>query len=95
MKIGLSLSFCVRDIINGIVGFDDVLYIICGTNYTNDKEFNEILDHYAEYYWSELPQLARFVANQLREQGKLIQPRLQGAHIPTLENGLWATISKD
>lgn len=89
MKIGLSLSYCVVDIINGLVDIDDVLFIVCGTKFSNDREFSEVMDQYAEFYWSHLPQLARYVATQLKIQGKLIQPRLEGCQVPPIVNGHW------
>ena len=33
MKIGLSYSRCVRDIVDGVVDIDDVLIIIARTNF--------------------------------------------------------------
>lgn len=94
MLIGLSLSFCVSDIINGLVNINDVAFIICGTRFRNPEEFEDILDCYARNYWSHLPQLGRFVATRLHDEGRLLQPRLEGCKTPHVVEGHWATVSK-
>ena len=44
MKIGLSYSRCVRDIVDGVVDIDDVLIIIARTNFDphDDKQWSGI-----------------------------------------------------
>ena len=44
MKIGLSYSRCVRDIVDGIVDIDDVLVLITRTDFDphNDEQWNSI-----------------------------------------------------
>ena len=44
MKIGLSYSRCVRDIVDGIVDIDDVLVVIARTDFDphNDEQWNSI-----------------------------------------------------
>ena len=44
MKIGLSYSRCVRDIVNGVVDIDDVLVIITRTDFdpNNDEQWSGI-----------------------------------------------------
>lgn len=95
MLIGLSLSFCIADIINGRVNRDDVLYIIAGTRIRNVDEFNRVLDTYADCYWSNLPQLARSIATDFYNQGLLLQPRIQGGMPPTIFDGAWAKVTRD
>jgi hypothetical protein len=48
MKIGLSYSRCVRDIIDGVVDIDDVLIIIARTNFDphNDDQWSGIWNGY-------------------------------------------------
>ena len=48
MKVGLSYSRCVRDIIDGVVDYDDVLVIISRTNFDphNDEEWQSIWEGY-------------------------------------------------
>jgi hypothetical protein len=92
MLIGLSLSFCVADIINGRVDIDDVSFIISGTHIRNAEELSDVLDTYTRYYWKDLPQLGRFVATRLYEEGKIIQPRLLGYGVPNTAEGWWAKV---
>jgi hypothetical protein len=92
MKIGLSYSRCVRDIVDGVVDIDDVLIIISRTDFDpNDNEqwqgiwqgyhqrggwSNPEWGHYAE----EDEDRFRSVSIELWETGKLHQPRKFGAH---------------
>jgi len=49
MKIGLSFSRCVRDIVDGVVDIDDVLVIIARTDFDphNDEQWGNIWEGYA------------------------------------------------
>lgn len=48
MKIGLSYSRCVRDIVDGVVDIDDVLVIITRTDFDphNDEQWSSIWNGY-------------------------------------------------
>jgi len=94
MKIGLSYSRCVRDIVDGVVDIDDVLIIIARTDFDprNDKEWASIWVGYHEPYGLSNPEWAayqsededrfRSVSIELWESGRLHQPRKFGAHVP-------------
>jgi hypothetical protein len=100
MKIGLSYSRCVRDIVDGVVDIDDVLIIISRTDFDpNDNEqwqgiwqgyhqrggwSNPEWGHYAE----EDEDRFRSVSIELWETGKLHQPRKFGAH-PSRRPEIW------
>ncbi len=49
MKIGLSYSRCVRDIVDGVVDIDDVLVIIARTDFDprDDEQWGNIWEGYA------------------------------------------------
>ena len=49
MKIGLSYSRCVRDIVDGVVDLDDVLVLITRTDFDphNDQQWKGIWEGYA------------------------------------------------
>jgi hypothetical protein len=96
MKVGLSLSRCVRDIVEARVLYEDVLCIIARTDFDphNDKHWNAIWDGY-RYGGMSNPEWAdaepnstdeeasatyRNVAIRLYDGGKLHQPRQFGAH---------------
>jgi len=100
MKIGLSYSRCVRDIVDGTVDINDVLVIISRTDFDpHDSEqwlgiwqgyhqrggwSNPEWGHYAE----EDEDRFRSVSIELWETGKLHQPRKFGAH-PSRRPEIW------
>ena len=90
MKIGLSLSRCLRDIVEGKVLFEDVLVVIARTDVDpdNDNHWKQIFEGYL-YGGLSNPEWAgmeneegnlRHVLRQLHKHGKLHQPRQFGAH---------------
>ncbi len=94
MKVGLSLSRCIRDIYEGKVDIDDVLVVIARTDF----------DPYDESHWQGIwqgylygglshPEWAglddheddvRNVCQVLYDRGKLHQPRQFNAHPPRM-----------
>lgn len=92
MKIGLSYSRCVRDIVDGTVDIDDVLIIITRTNFDphDDEQWRGIWIGYHDSmglsnpewrnYLPEDEDRFRSVSIELLESGKLHQPRQFGAH---------------
>jgi hypothetical protein len=92
MKIGLSYSRCVKDIVDGTVDINDVLVVITRTNFdpNNDEEWANIWEGYHGYspwsnpewinYADEDEDRFRSVSIELWETGKLHQPRKFGAH---------------
>jgi hypothetical protein len=88
MRVGLSFSRCVRDIVDGVVDIKDVLVIISRTDFdpNNDKQWAGIWEgyHWSNPEWASYPDEdeAKFreVSIKLWEQGKLHQPRKFGAH---------------
>jgi len=92
MKIGLSFSRCVRDIVDGVVDIDDVLVVISRTDFdpNDDKQWDGIWEGYHKFSawsnpeWAHYPDDAedqfRSVSVELWERGKLHQPRKFGAN---------------
>ena len=92
MKIGLSYSRCIRDIVEGKVDINDVLVVIARTDFDphNDEQWSNIWRGYRmRSGWSN-PEWGNFedededrfrsVSIELWESGKLHQPRKFGAH---------------
>jgi hypothetical protein len=87
MKIGLSYSRCVRDIVDGVVDIDDVLIVIARTNFDPnvDAQWKSIWEGYhfdnPEWYTygDEDEDRFRSVSIELWESGKFHQPRQFGA----------------
>ena len=100
MKIGLSYSRCVKDIVDGIVDIDDVLIIISRTDFDPriDEQWQNIWKGYREpyglsnpewhYYSEEDEDRFRSISIELWETGKLHQPRQFGAH-PARRSEIW------
>lgn len=91
MKIGLSYSRCVRDIVDGVVDINDVLIVIARTDFdpNDDEQWAGIWAGYRIGFmshpeWSDYPDededRFRAVSIQLWSDGKLHQPRKFGAH---------------
>lgn len=89
MLIGLSLSFCVADIIKGLINRDEVRYIISGTRIRNNVDLADVLDNYARFYWQDNPELGREIAADFYNRGMLLQPRLFGGSPPSTAEGWW------
>jgi hypothetical protein len=102
MKVGLSFSRCVRDIVDGVVDIDDVLVIIARTKFDprNDKHWEEIWNGYHDGIWSR-PEWVKYtqdqeaefrrVALELWNTGKLHQPRIYG-HYVGRSPGVWLDV---
>ena len=100
MKIGLSLSRCMRDIVEARVDYDDVLVIIARTDFDphDDAHWEAIWDGYryggmSNPEWAgaeptlsedEASAVYRNVAKTLYDGGKLHQPRQFGSHPPRM-----------
>jgi hypothetical protein len=100
MKIGLSYSRCVRDIVDGVVDIDDVLIIIARTDFDphDDEEWQGIWEGYHGSHMMSNPEWAsypdededkfRSISIELWETGKFHQPRKFGAH-PRRRPEIW------
>ena len=90
MKIGLSLSRCMRDILEERVDINDVLVIVARTDVDphNDDHWRNIWDGYiyggmSNPEWAGLEDREREMHDllvELYESGKLHQPRQYGRH---------------
>jgi hypothetical protein len=100
MKIGLSYSRCVRDIVDGVVDIADVLIIISRTDFDphDNEQWQGIWQGYHQrggwsqpewgHYAEEDEDRFRSVSIELWETGKLHQPRKFGAH-PARRPEIW------
>jgi hypothetical protein len=100
MKIGLSYSRCVRDIVDGTVDINDVLVIIARTDFDphNDVQWKGIWSSYHDRMGWSHPEWANYppededkfrsVSIELWESGKMHQPRKFGAH-PSRRPEIW------
>ena len=94
MKVGLSLSRCVRDVVEARVLYEDILVIIARTDFDphNDEHWKNIWDGYnyggmSNAEWegnTEGEAVYRNVVTQLYDGGKIHQPRRFGNHVPRM-----------
>lgn len=96
MKVGLSLSRCLRDIWEGKIEENDVLVIIARTdvNPNRDEHWYQLWEGYrmrdglANPEWIDIPdeaeQSMRQLLINLYEDGKIHQPRQFKAHPPRM-----------
>lgn len=102
MKIGLSYSRCIKDIVDGTVDINDVLVIIARTDFDprDDNQWASIWQGYGggqnlggiwnNPEWAGYTDEAKFreVSIELWDEGKLHQPRKFGAH-PARRREFW------
>jgi len=104
MKIGLSYSRCVRDIVDGKVDIRDVMVLITRTDFDphDDEQWKSIWEGYgggqtfgspfSNPEWMDYPAedevKFREVSINLWDSGKLHQPRKFGAR-PTRRSEIW------
>ena len=111
MKVGTSLSRCVRDIYEGNVDIHDVIVIVARTDFDpeNDTQWGSIWEGYAgggmpggswsATEWFRIPaedeQKVRDICVQLKKQGKLHQPRQFGAYPSRLPHCWYDVVLSD
>jgi hypothetical protein len=100
MKIGLSYSRCVRDIVDGTVDINDVLVLITRTDFDphDDEQWNQIWQGYRQRSGWSNPEWANYseededrfrsISIELWETGRMHQPRKFGAH-PSRRPEIW------
>ncbi len=94
--IGLSVSFCIRDIVNGTVPLANVEKIIGSIAVRTELEVADLIKSYCQVYWRECSQEAEKVFRQLLAEGKIEQPRLDNSdHFPMLHNHIHWVESED
>jgi len=91
--IGLSLSLCIAQIIDGKVRENDVEKIIANTKADSPEKIDELIQGYRNSYWSTNPDLGEEIARKFFEKGKIEQPRVTGEQHPGLaeDQGCWKT----
>ena len=95
MLIGLSLSYCISDIINERVDKNDVMFIIAGTRIMCDHDLDSVLENYAKYNWQDNPENAKSLAREFYNRGMIIQPRVMDCNPPHVAEGWWAKVGRE
>jgi len=90
MKIGLSLSRCVADVINGVVKVEDINHIITNTCARDEHDWTTLIAGYCRSNWRANPVRAVRVVDLLRAAKKIVQPRVDDPdHFHSIRNGIW------
>ena len=89
VMVGLSLSFCIRDIIEGRVQDEDVLRIEASTAYKTEDDWKKGIENYCELYWQKDPDRAEMLVKAMRDEGRIVQPRLEGGEAQSIHDGWW------
>jgi len=89
--IGLSVSFCVRDIALGQVRYEDVEYVVGSTRAATAGDWEKVIAKYKKTYWlwSDVPDEAEVICRRLLAEGKIQQPRLEGWYGTDITKGHW------
>lgn len=88
-KIGLSLSFCVKEIIRGEVRLEDVEKIVAGTTVDDPNDWPKVIDVYKRVQWADNPELGQRIFSELLAAGKIEQPLLTTRCQPIINLGIW------
>ena len=78
MKVGLSLSFCIGDMIRGLVDPAEVRKIVAATKASTPEGWDKVIADYRETYWYADPARGEALVRQFLAEGKIEQPRLEG-----------------
>ena len=96
MKVGFSLGRCIRDIVNDIVSYDDVAFIITGTALRDEEAIKMCVEDYMyrnDYLAGLEKEQCTEIGLLLFNEGKLFQPRLQGIRAFRIPEGaVWADL---
>lgn len=96
MKIGFSFGRCIRDIVKGVVVYEDVFLIVAQTAIRDSSYIEDVVDEYLhrpDYLMGLDAGQCYDVAQKLYLEGKIYQPRLNGhrsRHI--IEDAVWMDI---
>jgi len=87
-KIGLSVSFCIADMIRGKVAEEEVKEIIAGTTAKTSEEWDGVIEQYKKSYWQDNPEMGEEICRRFLDAGKISQPMLEGKD-HNIADGYW------
>lgn len=87
--IGLSLGFCIKDVLDNYVKEYEILYIIANTKAVTEKDWSLVANECLRCHWSDDIKGAEIMKRMVQE-GKIIQPSLIIPNFRTsLDYGRW------
>ena len=95
--IGLSVSRCIRAILEGEVRLEDVEKIIAGIRASDEEAWDFVIREYRERHWDLDPDGGEEICCQLIAKGKIEQPRLQDNwRLPVAADGsIWVSSEEE
>jgi len=87
--IGLSVSCCIADILQGRIDEADVEFIVGGTKCERPEHWDDVIEAYREQYWHKDPARGEVILRRLVEEERIIQPRVAGRKPPRIGRGHW------
>lgn len=94
-KVGLSLSFCVGDVIAGEVREEEIVGIVASTKVNTPEEIDKLIENYRRIYWTDDPDTGEEVARRLFEEDRVYQPRLEDKPVPKPVPLRWIGVRDD
>ncbi len=91
--VGLSVSLCIKDIIDGKVEANNVEYIVGSTKGETAEDWKQIASTYARTYWKKKPEVGIALLEGFLWQNKIEQPRVTGDKPPSITHGHWVISS--
>jgi hypothetical protein len=94
--IGLSVSYCIADILAEKVSLDDVMFIVAGTRMQTYEQFIYMVSRYAKTYWRDNPGRGEVIARILWMDHRIVQHRdVEGVQNHNIASGHWAHITQE
>lgn len=88
--VGYSLSYCVRDIIEGRIPLENVHHLKTGTKAETEAQWCHLIASYSQDHWKANVLKAALVVMKLRKENRIYQPRVEGGEAPNpSRNGYW------
>ena len=88
--IGLSVSSCIKDIIQGKVKEEHVLWIIAGIKVKTQEDYDYVSNIYSKSYWYDDPEMGKLIFSRFWNGGKILMPRLKDDdNFPSISLGHW------
>lgn len=80
---GLSISFCIKDIMLGKITEGEVEKVIGGTSVRTSEQWEELIELYRRIYWRAFPDKAEALFRKMLAEGRIDQ----GEH--NIGKGYW------
>lgn len=88
--IGLSLSKCICDVLDGRISVKQIDKIVARTRITDEYSLDSVMQSYRQSFWHRDPDRGERIARAMFKAGKIEQPRLHDNYTwPSNDEGHW------